>query len=271
MQTTSRFLQKKFFVIFTITLIGILGFSISASAADSTVPTWIKNIAGFWANDDITDQEFLSAIQFLLDNDILQDSTLKLEETTDEEIKSDDISTQIESTEPKISTNLDLNAFKVVQLQELAKDPLIVQAIIDSNAKFAAMNDPHQYIVEKDLKWKNQPKNENSPFMNSIAENNISEILKSKSILSTEEFGDVLFPEIFITNEYGANVAMTIRTEDFNQSDEPWWTNAESRYVQFIDASWDESAGIFSADIIIRIHDIDGQFIGVLNAATPVR
>jgi hypothetical protein len=270
-QITSKFLPKKISVIFTITIIGILGFSITASAADSTIPTWIKNIAGFWANDQITDQEFLSAIQFLLDSDILQDSTLKLEEITDEEIKSDDTSTPIESTESKISTNLDLNAFKVVQLQELVKDPLIVQAVIDSNAKFAAMNDPHQYIVEKDLEWKNQPKNENSPFMDSLAENNISEILKSKSILSTEEFGDVLFPEIFITNEYGANIAMTVRTEDYNQADEPWWTSAENRYVQFRETSWDESAGIFSADIIIRIHDIDGNFVGVLNAATPVR
>ena len=36
---------KKLSIILTISLIGFLGFSITASAADSTIPEWIKNNA----------------------------------------------------------------------------------------------------------------------------------------------------------------------------------------------------------------------------------
>jgi len=37
--------QKKFSMIFTLTIIGILGFSITISATDSAIPEWIKNNA----------------------------------------------------------------------------------------------------------------------------------------------------------------------------------------------------------------------------------
>ena len=90
-------------------------------------------------------------------------------------------------------------------------------------------------------------------------------------VITTEEFGDVLFPEIIVTNAYGANVAITGRTDDYNQGDEVWWIKAKDRVVHFRDTLWDESAGIFSADIVVQITDENGYFIGVLNAATPVR
>ena len=71
--------------------------------------------------------------------------------------------------------------------------------------------------------------------------------------------------------QYGANVAITIRTDDYNQGDEIWWIKAKENNVQFRDTTWDQSAGIYSADIIVAIFDNNGQFIGVLNAATPVK
>ena len=37
-----------------------------------TIPEWIKNNAGWWANDDIEEKEFLSAIDYLLSNEILR-------------------------------------------------------------------------------------------------------------------------------------------------------------------------------------------------------
>lgn len=54
-------------------------------------------------------------------------------------------------------------------------------------------------------------------------------------VIRTEEFGEVLFPEIIITNAYGANVAIAGRTDDCNQGDEFWWTKANTREVQFRD------------------------------------
>ena len=48
-----------------------LGFSLNVSAEGELIPSWIKNIAGFWADDQISDMDFLSALQFLVENNIL--------------------------------------------------------------------------------------------------------------------------------------------------------------------------------------------------------
>jgi len=53
---------------------GITIFSI-ASAEEGLVPSWIKNTAGFWVSGDVSDKEFVSAIEWMLENKVLQVST----------------------------------------------------------------------------------------------------------------------------------------------------------------------------------------------------
>jgi len=44
-----------------------------AFAADSSpVPTWIKEVAGFWASDQISDQDFVNSLTFLIDSEIVK-------------------------------------------------------------------------------------------------------------------------------------------------------------------------------------------------------
>jgi len=40
-----------------------------------SVPEWVKNTAGWWANDAISETEFVTAIEFLIDDDIIQIDT----------------------------------------------------------------------------------------------------------------------------------------------------------------------------------------------------
>jgi hypothetical protein len=62
---------RKTFVI--IALIGIFGISIgvTASAEEDLIPSWIKNTAGFWVDGQISDSEFIKALQFLVEKEIL--------------------------------------------------------------------------------------------------------------------------------------------------------------------------------------------------------
>jgi len=53
---------------------GITIFSI-ASAEESLIPSWIKNTASFWVSGDVSDKEFISAIEWMLENKVLQVST----------------------------------------------------------------------------------------------------------------------------------------------------------------------------------------------------
>ncbi len=45
---------------------------LSISAEESLIPSWIKTTAGFWVNDQVSDSEFISALQFLVKEGILE-------------------------------------------------------------------------------------------------------------------------------------------------------------------------------------------------------
>jgi len=58
------------FFIFAFFLVGIL--TIPESSAQDTIPSWIKNNAGWWADDNIDDFTFAQGIGFLIKNKIIQ-------------------------------------------------------------------------------------------------------------------------------------------------------------------------------------------------------
>jgi hypothetical protein len=43
---------------------------------DTQIPGWIKNVAGWWANGEIAEKEFLTAIGYLINNNIISLSTM---------------------------------------------------------------------------------------------------------------------------------------------------------------------------------------------------
>jgi len=65
-------LPKKFSIIFTISIIGFLGFSITASAADSAIPEWIKNSAKWWSEGTISETEYIKSLEYLITQGIIQ-------------------------------------------------------------------------------------------------------------------------------------------------------------------------------------------------------
>ena len=61
------------FTIFTVFVISTIPFVLSYEYWDSdfTVPSWIKNNAGWWADDQINDDSFVSGIQWMITNDVI--------------------------------------------------------------------------------------------------------------------------------------------------------------------------------------------------------
>jgi len=51
--------------IFSITIVSI-------SAEESLIPFWIKTIAGFWVSGDLSDNEFISAMEWMIENEIIK-------------------------------------------------------------------------------------------------------------------------------------------------------------------------------------------------------
>ena len=63
------------FSIILILFISLIGSSIlipsSSAQEDTQIPGWIKNVAGWWANGEISENEFLTGIEYLINNNII--------------------------------------------------------------------------------------------------------------------------------------------------------------------------------------------------------
>ncbi len=64
--------SKKLSIIFTIAMIGVLGFSITASAANTSVPDWVKNNAKWWSEGSITETDYIKSLEFLITQGLIQ-------------------------------------------------------------------------------------------------------------------------------------------------------------------------------------------------------
>ena len=260
--------MKKIFLVITFSIIAVSLLSFTYAQTNSLIPSWIKNTASFWVDDQISDQEFLNALQFLVNEGILV-----IPSESDESLDTEVIEFDVIDDESKenLVHNLDLIVFKIQKMQELSKNTELIQAISDSNSQFSTLDEPYEYINEKDEAWQSASESEITPFMESIIKNHISDSLRKYTVIPSEKFGDLQFPEIFVTNAYGANVAQTGKTSDYYQSDEGWWLKGKNESVYVGSIEWDKSANIYASDIVIKIEDKNGNFIGILKAVTPAR
>ena len=53
------------------------------NAFAESVPEWVKNTAGWWATDQISETEFVNAVEFLVKENIIQVNVSQTSETSD--------------------------------------------------------------------------------------------------------------------------------------------------------------------------------------------
>ncbi len=165
----------------------------------------------------------------------------------------------------KISRNIHT---RVEEMQAFTTCELAQQYLPLSNAQFENMSDPNGYIAQIDRDWVNGAE---LPIISEITHNELAIELRSRQKFYQNKYGYPLVGEIFVTNRYGANVSQTGRTTDYYQADEDWWQIAKRYGLSLSDIKYDESSGIFSTEIAIRIDDANGNFIGVIKAAPNIK
>jgi hypothetical protein len=74
---------------------------------------------------------------------------------------------------------------------------------------------------------------------------------------------------MILTNAKGVNVASTDRTYNYIQSQYEWWQVGKANEILVRHCGFDVSIKMHSEDIILAIYDVNGEFVGVLNSATP--
>ena len=72
-------------------LVFFMGMIIPSVFAEENVPSWIKNTAGWWADNLISDNEFVNALEFLI-----KEGMIKIDATSGE--KSDNIPDWVRNT-----------------------------------------------------------------------------------------------------------------------------------------------------------------------------
>jgi len=172
----------------------------------------------------------------------------------------------------QLITDVDRHMYeRIEQFQAYAKIRMLQETVARSNWKFEQLDSARRYIDEKDVEWTGTPKETTTPFMRELMENNLSKEFRGVVEFYREKYGYMVVGEIFVTNKYGANVAQSGRTTDYRQDDESWWHGAREEGVIVEDVEYDESAGVYSTDIAIRVEDDGGEFIGVLKVVLNIQ
>ena len=64
-------MRSSIVLILSFSLIGSGIFVPNSSAQDAQIPNWIKNVADWWADDQISENEFVTGIEYLINNNII--------------------------------------------------------------------------------------------------------------------------------------------------------------------------------------------------------
>jgi len=247
--------QTIFLVLFGFIISGVVLSSFVFAQEESQIPTWIKTAVGFWVNDQITDDEFLHAIEYFVENEMIKVPS----QTADDQVLIDNL--QILQSE--INT-------KIEQSRELVNLPQIQQSLLESNTSFTASGSPEEIIKQIEGRWESSDPDVPNSVAYNLIHNPAADVLRSIMDIDQKSESQFKYAEIFVTNQYGANIAQSHKTSDFQQDDELWWQKAKQNGVYLSEGGFDESAGVYASDIAIRILDDDGNFIGVLKAVVNV-
>lgn len=160
--------------------------------------------------------------------------------------------------------------FRVSTWQAYGLTSAVQSFLKQANAEMAASENPLALIAQRDAAWRGTEKNQPNPFMQRLLDNRLSKELMALVNRINENYGYVVYPEIFITNRYGANVGQTNLTTDYRQDDETWWQIARDRGLYIGDLAYDESADMHATDLAIRYDDEDGNFLGVIKVVAGI-
>jgi len=253
--------KKKFLVFFGILIlistVGITAWSSTIFAEETPIPNWIRDTALWWGEEKISDGDFINALQWLMNEEILK---VPQTSSSNGEIIHEEI-------------NYDKISLEVTGIQELSGISEIQDSLFTSNLEFNGIQNVFSLIEQRNNEWISADWDEITPFMHGLIENKVSDVLRDHASSYAARMLDVpydMYPEIILTNSYGVNIAQTGKTTDYLQGDEQWWTLAKQNGLFISEVHYDQSADVYSADIAYRVNDNKGGFLGVIKAITNV-
>jgi len=157
----------------------------------------------------------------------------------------------------------------IEEFQAYCSDLVLQETVEKSNREFEKLENLQEYIDEQNNEWISEQK-ATTPLIRELLNNKLSEELREKIGYHEGKYGYKVIGEVFVTNKYGANVALTDKTSDYRQDDEQWWKKAREDGLCVSDVEYDESAGIYSTSIALRSNDEEGNFAGIIKVVLNI-
>jgi len=227
--------------------ISLLTTSMISAQSSSQIPQWIKTAVTFWVNEQVSDQEFINAIQYFIDNEIIHVPP------------NEDIISNLHMQQTELNE-------KIRDTRILANNIEIQNSLVESNNSFAATGFPEEIIKQIDERWQSSDPEKPDSVAYNLINNEGAQIIRQVMQDDMDSESEFKYAEIFVTNAYGANVSQSGKTTDYRQDDEQWWQEAKKHGIFLSEGGFDESAGVYSTDIAIQVLDREGRFIGVLKS-----
>ena len=116
----------------------------------------------------------------------------------------------------------DIGNEKVRFLEKLVKNPDIQSALKHSNERDGKMSEDIriQIYIQREKEWITSE--ELTPLMKSVIYNKVSDFLRDNLEYPSDNFGNFIYGEHILTNIYGGNVAITVRSDNYDQSRDEW-------------------------------------------------
>ena len=148
-----------------------------------------------------------------------------------------------------------LNDFK-----ELTKATVVQESLKKSSSEFRKLDNLEALLeqnkTDTDLK--------SEPFIQGLVDKELTADLIDTIKFYNNEYGYNVVEELFITNEFGANVALGSGTSDDRQDDEEWWQIAKNTGLYISELKYREEYGNYATALGLKIDDEHGNFLGVL-------
>ena len=185
--------------------------------------------------------------------------------TTTENKFADNINTNLKHINRQMMHDIEKTIeFRVQRWREFVITPLVVDTVSKSNQEFDDIQGVSALIQQRDQEWVNASNETITPLMEGLLNNDLSQRIKVRQLFYERDQSYPVFPEVFLTNKYGAVIAMTGKITDYYQADEFWWKEAKAEGSYVGDVEYDASSETYSLVIALSVYDTNNNFSGVL-------
>lgn len=158
---------------------------------------------------------------------------------------------------------------KTFGLIEISDRRLVYEILEESNSQSADLTDAQ--INETNTAWNDAlDQDQILSLADEILDNTLSEKLAFSSNLIETKFSYLIYDQIGIYDQAGILVAYDGTVPQYYVNDAEWWSTTVSTGY-FVDDIFYDDSGIYSQDIVIRIDNEDGEFLGILKTTIQLQ